>query len=130
MRSLRSFKFVFLFLILAIFLSSSRSSICFCGNTCLHGLRPNATEKVRYLFHMLCPGTLCKSCDLEKGLSLKAVMSTAQVPSIKMLDTTFIPSTHLDYPSIYYNFNVFASLCTSRAIPSSPIFLQSLSIRC
>jgi hypothetical protein len=96
----------------------------------LHGLQTKAKIKVNFLFHMRCSGTLCKSCDLEKGQTLKAANSAARTLNVKILDTAFILSTLLDYPSTYHILKDFDTFCTCRAIPSSPIYLQNLSILC
>ena len=121
---------VALFLILAVFANSSMAGACFCGQACLHGLQPKAKIKVIFLFHMLCPGYLCKSCELEKVQTLKAANSATQKLNVKILDTAFILSTLHDSPSTYHILKDFDSFCTYRAIPSSPIYLQNLSILC
>ena len=121
---------VALFLVLAVFANSPMAGACFCGQTCLHGLQPNAKTKVNILFHMLCPGYLCKSCELEKVQTLKAANSAIHKLNVKILDTAFILSTLHDFPCTYPIFKDFDSFYTCRSIPSSPIYLQNLSILC
>jgi len=121
---------VALFLAFGVFANSALAEACFCGQACLHGLQPEAKIKVNFLFHMRCSGALCKSCDLEKGQTLKAANSATQTLNVKILDTAFILSTPLDYPSTYHVIKGFDSICNYRAIPSAPIFLQNLSVLC
>lgn len=121
---------VALFLLLAVFTNSAMAGACFCGQACLHSLQPKAKTKVNILFHMLCIGYLCKSCELEKVQTLKAASSSTHKLNVKILDTAFIPSTLHDFPSTYHILKNFDSFYTYRAIPSSPIYLQNLSILC
>jgi hypothetical protein len=120
---------VALFLVLAVFANSPMAGACFCGQACLHGLQPKTETKVKILFHMLCPGYLCKSCESEKVQTLKAANSATQKLNVKILDTAFILSTLHD--SFYtYHILKFDSFYTCGIIPSSPIYLQNLSILC
>ena len=120
---------VALFLVLGVFANSALAEACFCGQACFHGLQPKAKIKVNFLFHMRCSGTLCKSCDLEKGQELKAANSATRTLNVKILDTAIL-STLFDYPSTYHILKDFDTFCARRAIPSSPIYLQNLSILC
>ena len=121
---------VALFLVLGVFANSALAEACFCGQACLHGLQPKAKIKVTFLFHMRCSGIPCKSCDLEKGQTLKAANSAARTLNLKILDTAFILPTLLDYPSSYHILKDFDSFYACRTVPSSPIYLQNLSILC
>ena len=121
---------VALFLLLAVFTNSAMAGACFCGQACLHGPQPKAKTKVDILFHMLCISYLCKSCELEKVKTLKAAGSSTHKLNVKILDTAFIPSTLHDSRYIYHIVKDFDSFWTYRSIPSSPIYLQNLSILC
>ena len=121
---------VALFLVLGVFANSALAEACFCGQACLHGLQSKAKIKVNFLFHMRCSGTLCKSCDLEKGQTLKAANSATRTLNVKTLDTAFILSTLLDYPSTNHIFKDFDSFYACATVPSSPIYLQKLSLLC
>jgi hypothetical protein len=121
---------VALFLALGVFANSALAEACLCGQACLHSLQPKAKTKINFLFHMRCSGTLCKSCDLEKDQTLKAANSATQTLNVKILDTAFILSTLLDYPSIYHILKDFDSFYACGTVPSSPIYLQKLSLRC
>ncbi|MFC1516704.1 hypothetical protein ACFL7E_08110 [Thermodesulfobacteriota bacterium] len=121
---------VALFLALGVFANSAMAEACFCGQTCLHSLQPKAKLKVNFLFHMRCSGTLCKSCDLEKGQTLKAANSASQTLNVKMLDTAFTLSTALDYSSTSHILKDFGSFYTRGTFPFSPIYLQKLSLLC
>ena len=127
----RKFKFVALLLILAVFLNSSMTAFCFCGSACSHGLRPNVGKKPPiFLFHLRCPGTLCESCNLEKDQVPEAIISTIHPPCIKFLDFTFTLSALLDYPSLDHTVKTLSPFYKFQTIPSSAIYLQTLSIRC
>jgi hypothetical protein len=121
---------VALFLILGVFTNSAFAEACLCGQACLHGLQPKAKVKVNFLPHMRCSATLCKSCDLEEGQTLKAANSATQTTNVKILDTAFILSTFFDYPSTYHSLKDFNSFYPCETAPSSPIYLQNLSLRC
>ena len=121
---------VTLFLVLTVFANSALAEVCFCGQACLHGLQPKAKIKINFLLHMRCSGIPCKSCDLEKGQTLKAANSAARTLNVKILDTAFILPTLLDYPATYHILRGFDLFYACRAIPSSPIYLQNLSILC
>jgi len=121
---------VAVFLFLAVFTNSAMAWACFCGQSCLHDLQPKAKTKVNILFHMLCPGYLCKSCELEKSQTIKAANSAIHKLNVKFHVAAFILSTFDDFPSTNHIFKVFDSFCTCGVIPSSPIYLQNLSILC
>jgi hypothetical protein len=119
-----------LLLILGVFTNSALSEACFCGETCLHCLQPNAKIKVNSPFHMRCSDIPCKSCELERGQALKAANSVNQTFSAKLLDNALFLFTLLDSPSTSHALVNFESCYTLRAISSSPIYLQNLSILC
>ena len=98
-----------LFLILSVFANIALAEFCFCGKACLHGPRSKTKIKVNSLFHLRCPGTLCKSCNLEKGQTLRAANSATQTLNVKILDTAFILSPLLVYPSTYHILKDFDS---------------------
>ena len=121
---------VALFLLLAVFANSSMAGACFCGQACVHVLQPKAKAKAKILFHMLCPGSLCKSCDLENGQTLKAANASIHKLDMKIHHNTFILSNIHNYSPAYQIVKEFESICTCRLISSSPIYLQNLSILC
>ena len=121
---------VALFLVLGVFANSALAEACFCGEACLHGLQPDGKIKVYLPFHMRCSGIPCESCELEKGQTLKAANSINQSLNVKLLDNAFILPTLLDYPPTYHILKNFDSFYARGAIPSSPIYLQNLSILC
>ena len=47
---------------------------------------------------MRCPGTLCKSCDLEESLTLRAINPVTHSFELKSLDVVFILPPVNDYP--------------------------------
>lgn len=121
---------VALLLVLGVFANSALAEACFCGEDCLNGLQPKAKVKVNFLFHLRCSGPLCKSCDLEKGQTLKAANSAARTFNVKILDTALILSTLLYYLSTYNIFKDFNSFYACGKAPSAPIYLQKLSLLC
>ena len=122
--------FVALVLVLGIFATSAFAEACLCGRACFHGLQPKPKIKVNSLFHMRCIG-LCKGCDLEEGQNLKIVNSTvSQTPNIKIFDNAIILTTLEGYPSHYHIIEPIGSVYICQIAPSSPIYLQKLSLLC
>jgi len=117
-----------LLLILGVFTNSALSEACFCGETCLHYLQPDA--KANSPIHMCCSDILCKSCELERGQTIKAANSLNQTFSEKLLDNALVLFPLLDSPSTSHALVNFESDYTLIAISSSPIYLQDLSILC
>jgi hypothetical protein len=127
----KTFKILFaLLLAFGVFTNSALAEACFCGQACLHGLQPKAMTKINFLFHMRCSGTVCKSCDLEKGQTIKAANSAKQAPNVKILDTAFILSTLLAYPSANDILKEFDSFYACGTVPSSLIYLQNIPLLC
>ena len=123
-------KLLFILIILGVFANSVLAEACFCGEACLHSFQDKTKTSTPSPFHHRCSGTHCDSCDLEKGQKLKAATSTTQTPNVKILDTAFILSTLFDYPPNYPILKSFDSFCVYEIAPSSPIYLQNLSILC
>jgi len=117
-----------LLLILGVFTSSALSETCFCGGTCLHYLQPDA--KAVSPIHMRCSDIPCKSCDLERGQALKAVNSVNPTWCAKFPNNALFLFTLLDSPSTSHALVNVESSYSLRTIPSSPIYLQNLSILC
>jgi len=117
-----------LFLILGVFTSSALSETCFCGETCLHYPQPHA--KANSPIHMRCSGIPCKGCDLERGQALRAVDSVNPTWCAKLLDNALFLFTLFESPSTSHALVNVESSYSLRTIPSSPIYLQNLSILC
>jgi len=115
-------------LVSGVFANSILAESCFCGQACMHGLQPKA--KAFYRLHMLCWGNSCKSCNLEKGRTVRAVNAEAQPLNVKTHDTPLRSPTLLDYPPDDYRLNGFESFHACATVPSSPIYLQKLSLLC
>ena len=119
---------VVLFLVAGVFANSALAEVCFCGQACLHGFQPKS--KINIAFHMRCPGTVCKRCDLEESLTLRATTHRTQPLDLKSLDAVFIPPPVNDYsftndiPEIVQFSQIFAT------VPSLPLYLQNLTFLC
>jgi hypothetical protein len=119
---------VVLFLVAGVFASSAFAEVCFCGQACFHGFQPKS--KINITFHMRCPGTLCKSCDLEESLTLKAINSVTHSFELNSLDAVFIPPPINDYsftndiPKVVQFNKIFVTA------PSLPLYLQNLTFLC
>lgn len=120
---------VALFLLCTVFASNALAGACFCGQACMHGLQSKAKIKVNLPFHVRCSGTLCKSCNLEESQTLKAANSAAWTHHVKIIDTAMV-CTLADCPTTYHILNDSNLFSTWRANPSTPIYLQNLSILC
>jgi hypothetical protein len=121
---------VILFLVLGVFANSALADVCFCGEACVHGLQRDAGIKANFLFHMRCSGIPCKSCQLEKGQTLKAANSRHQPLYAKILDNALIPSAFLGSSPAFLILENLRSSSDLGAIASSPVYLQNLSILC
>lgn len=121
---------VILFLVVGVFANSALADMCFCGEACLHGLQRNAEIKANFLFHMRCSGIPCKSCQLEKGQTLKAANSRHQPPYAKILDNAPVLSAFLGSPPAFLILKNPRSPANRGAIASLPVYLQNLSILC
>jgi len=117
-----------LLLVLGVSTNSALSEVCFCGEACLHCLQLDS--KANYPFHMRCSDIPCKSCELERGQTLKTVNSANQTYSAKLLDNALFLFTILDSHSTSHALVNVESSYSLRAIPSSPIYLQNRSILC
>jgi len=122
--------FIAVFLSLGVFANGALAEACLCGQACSHGLQAKTKTKIYFLFHMRCPGNLCKTCDLENGQSLKTASSSKQMPNLKILDTPFIPSTLFDYSSTYDHLMCLDSFYVLGVTPSLPIYLKKHSLLC
>jgi len=119
---------VVLFLVAGFFANSALAEACFCGQACLHGFQPKS--KINITFHMRCPGTLCKSCNLEEGLTIGAINPVTHSFELNNLEAVFIPPQVNDY--LYTNdiskivkFNqIFVTA------PLLPLYLQNLTFLC
>ena len=80
---------------------------------------------------MRCTGGICKGCDLEEGQNLRiANRAVPQTPNISIFDSTFGQLTLTDYPSQYQILEPLDSVYGYQIAPSSPIYLQKLSLLC
>jgi len=115
-------------LVLGVFANTALAEVCFCGEACLHGLRPNPEIKVNLPFHMQCSNVPCKSCKLEQFQKLKEVNSAKETLRVKLIDNVFIVNIPLVDSLTYHTLNHLDSFYTTGTIPSSPIYLLNRSI--
>lgn len=122
--------FVVMLLVLGVCANSVLPEACLCGQACLHGLQAKAKINVKLLFHLRCSGTLCMSCDLEKGQTLKATSSATLTPNMKIFNNSILPASLLKSPSIFPILKDFDFFNGYGAAPSSPIYIQKTSLLC
>ena len=129
MRKLKVYKIsVALFLVMGILSSTIMAEACACGSACAHVLQPKT--KAYLFFHMQCPFTGCRSCDLEKGKTLKSVSTAGQSPHAKIPCNAYILAASCDdstNSSIFISFDSFES-CVR--LPDSPIYIKTRSLLC
>ena len=129
MKKLKAYKIsVALFLVLGILSSTIMAEACACGSSCVHVLQPKA--KAYLLFHMQCPFTDCRSCDLEKGKTLKSISTAGQKLHAKIPCNAFILAASYDDSSNSPIFISFESFATCVTLPDSPIYLKTRSLLC
>jgi hypothetical protein len=119
------------FLALSVFSGSALAGACLCGSACPHALQTTGITKGSFfLLHMRCVWRLCESCGLENGQSLKAPGTSLQIFYAKIPVNTFVPSDIFDDTSDNPIFKSVESVYSCIAVPSTPIYLQQLSILC
>lgn len=121
---------IVLFLLIGICTNSLMGEVCLCGQACRHSLKSKFEAGVNSSFHMRCCGTSCNSCNIEKGQTLKAANTFTPTGSVKIFDTTHIIIVLVDYPAISHILKDFGVFYGYRPLPSSPIYLQNLSLLC
>ena len=121
---------IVLFLLMGICTNSVMSEACLCGQARRHSQQSKLEAGVNSSFHMRCCGTNCKSCNMEKGQSLKAANTFKPTGNLKVLDTTQTTSVFVDYPATSHIIKDFGVLYTRRAILSAQIYLKNLSLLC
>ena len=67
---------------------------------------------------------------MEKGQTLKAANTFTPTGSVKIFDTTHIIFVLVDYPATIHILKNFEVFYACRTLPSSPIYLQNLSLLC
>jgi hypothetical protein len=118
--------YVVVFLVAGVLSNSALAERCFCGQTCLHTLQPKSIISV--IFHMRCPGTLCKGCNLEESLTLKAIKPVKQFFDLNRLDTVFIQPPVNDYS--FSHEKLVQTIQQYIIIPSLSLYLQNLTFLC
>jgi hypothetical protein len=119
---------VVMFLVAGVFANSSLAEVCFCGQACLHGSQ--SKSKINFTFHMRCPGTFCKSCNLEESLTLKATNPVTHFFELKSLVVAFIPPPVNDYLFTGGIPKVSQFIQIVLTVPSLPLYLQNLTFLC
>jgi len=105
------------------------AEVCFCGQFCLHDLQPKAKERADFPFHMRCPDALCEGCDMEEGQTVKGSRPSITSIDLKIISATFLISTTFDY-QFFSSILIFSGLLfICGKLPSSPLYLQKLSLR-
>ena len=122
--------FIAVFLSLGVFANGALAEACLCGQACSHGPQAKTKTKIIFLFHMRCPGNLCKTCELENGQSLKKAGFSKQIPNLKILHIPFFLSTLVDYVSTYDHPVYLDAFYVFGVTPSLPIYLKKHSLLC
>jgi hypothetical protein len=102
---------LFTVLTLGIFLNSLMAGVCLCGEDCPHDLQGKSnTGAIFFIFHHLCTGNNCISCNLERLQRVDA--SNASISSSNLiLDISFSP-LHSAGPYIF-DVNVMGTVSSS-----------------
>ncbi len=121
---------VVMLLVLSIFTNNVLAEACLCGQACLHGLRAKARTNVHFLFHLRCSDIPCKSCNLEKGQTLKAIRCASLTPNVKIFYNSTGSSSLFNSPCISHFLKDFELVNGLGATPFSPIYIQKNSLLC
>jgi len=120
-----------LFLTLGICANGMMTDACLCGQACLHGIQNNSEEKTNSLIHLRCSETGCKSCNLEKGRSLKSAQNSPPSQHFSCFDAPSLIFVSTDSPSsskpaigLFNPFYAFGDVF------SAPIYLKNATLLC
>ena len=120
---------IVLFLVVAIHASGVTAEVCLCGQSCPPVLQEDGAKEIaKPFFHSRCNGSGCKSCNLEKGQTLKTVTISPSHTDFKNSNSAWITSASLDSGSHHHSLNEAAHTYSAAAFPSSPIHLKNLSL--
>ena len=120
-----------LFLTLGICENGVMSDVCLCGQACLHGIQDKSEAKINSLIHVRCSGTGCKSCNLEKGRSLKSAQNPPPSQHLKCFDVPSLNFVLADSPSSSKPaIGLINSFQTSEEVLSAPIYLKNATLLC
>lgn len=120
-----------LFLVFNILAGSLIADACLCGKICSPFVQQDAkVMAVNPLFHLRCSASFCNSCTYENGQSLK--MGGYSTPTLirKVLDLYFILPGSINFHPAGDVLMDSGSFYSSRAYPSSAIYLINQSFLC
>ena len=120
-----------LFLTLGICANGVMTDACLCGQACLHGIQNKSEEKTNSLIHLRCSETGCKSCNLEKGRSLKSAQNSPSSQHIKCFDSPSLIFISANIPSSSKPaIGLYNSYKASGEVLSAPIYLKGATLLC
>jgi hypothetical protein len=120
-----------LFLTVSIFACGLIGEACLCGQACANSIQGGTSAKgLNTLFHFRCIGGLCKSCNYEKGLSIKIAKASKPILKLKIFDTHFIISGSETYNGSGNIHIASESFRSYHLIPSVPIYLKNNCLLC
>ena len=122
---------ILLVLLPGILIDGVMTEACLCIQPCSFGLQDEIDANENAPFHCHHSNSHCKSCSIEDGQTLKAMVSSASVCKAKVLDNPLVFLVLADSDSnsqIHKSF--IPQLYDKKAIPSSPTYLLNLCILC
>ena len=120
-----------LFLAFSILTGSLIAETCLCGKICTPIVHQESKGKaVNPLSHLRCSSGFCKSCNYENGRSLKMAGYTTPPLKPKALDLYSILPASINFHPAGDVFMDSGSFYSSRAYPSSAIYLINQSFLC
>ena len=119
-----------LFIILGIFANGAMAEACFCGKACLHSLQDKTKTSKSSPFHHRCPGTHCKSCNLEDGQTLQVANSSTPTSNLIIFDTSSIIKFY--FTDDHSDNQIIMSFCFQNDaflnFQSAPTYILNLSL--
>lgn len=112
---------------LNIFSIGSLPDICTCGEKCGHINFDKIDPENNLPWHKRCKENACHSCNIEKGLSYKAMKPP--IPDIGNLFAVFFITAD-DFMKSQPIIGKFLLLSKKTTVPSSPIYLKDQSFLC
>ena len=122
---------IILFFLPGIFINGVMAEACLCIGPCSFGLQDEIDVKENSPLHSHHASPHCKSCNVEDGQTLKAMVSSTSIGNIKVFDTISIIFIFTDHH--YHNYihkSFVPRLYDYGIVRSLPTYLKNLSILC
>lgn len=116
-------------LTLVFSIQSATAVACFCGRCFPQNIQSKIDLKINSTVYKTSSDGRFKSCNFEKGKSLRGICFSKRAPNVKSF-STFGISDSQDYSLIHQSLSSLRVSSHCGILHASPVFLKNLSIRC